>query len=99
MRHLKQTLLISALVMAMTARTSAVVPVNISTNWTGTQVIPDNNGNGVAFSFNLSGLGAVFITDVKVDLNIAGGWNGDLFAYLSHGSGYSVLLNRPGSTA
>jgi len=85
--------------MAMTARTSAVVPVNISTNWTGTQVIPDNNGNGVAFSFNLSGLGAVFITDVKVDLNIAGGWNGDLFAYLSHGSGYSVLLNRPGSTA
>jgi len=27
---------------------------------------------------------------------MSGGWNGDLYAYLRHGSGFSVLLNRPG---
>jgi len=39
------------------------------------------------------------ITNVTVDLDITGGWNGDLYAYLSHGSGFVVLLNRIGSTA
>ena len=97
--NLKQALLISALCMVMAARVSAVAPGTIiSTNWTGSQIIPDNNGSGVAFAFNLSGLGPLVITNLTVDLNIAGGWNGDLYAYLSHGSGFSVLLNRPGST-
>jgi len=36
------------------------------------------------------------ITDVNVTLNIAGGYNGDLYAYLVHDSGFVVLLNRPG---
>ena len=29
-------------------------------------------------------------------LNLTGGWNGDLYAYVVHGTGFSVLLNRPG---
>jgi hypothetical protein len=36
------------------------------------------------------------IEDVNVRLNISGGWNGDLYAYLTHGSGFTVLLNRVG---
>jgi subtilisin-like proprotein convertase family protein len=67
--------------------------------WTGSQVIPDNNASGVAFSFYLNTPTPEFVSSVSVNLNIAGGWNGDLFAYLSHGSGYSVLLNRVGRTA
>ena len=31
-------------------------------------------------------------------LNLGGGWNGDLYAYLVHSSGFAVLLNRVGST-
>ena len=29
-------------------------------------------------------------------LNLSGGWNGDLYAYLVHNSGFAVLLNRVG---
>lgn len=93
----KQILLSLAVLGAMTA--SAVVPGSISESWSGAQVIPDNNASGVAFSFNVSAGGPLIITNVEVSLQIAGGWNGDLYAYLSHGSGFSVLLNRLGRTA
>jgi hypothetical protein len=36
------------------------------------------------------------ITDVNVGLQLSGGWNGDLYAYLVHSSGFAVLLNRVG---
>lgn len=34
-----------------------------------------------------------------VTLNLSGSYNGDIYAYLSHGSGFSVLLNRTGRGA
>jgi hypothetical protein len=34
-----------------------------------------------------------------VSLSLNGGWNGDYDAFLSHGSGFAVLLNRVGRTA
>lgn len=39
------------------------------------------------------------ILEVKVTLEISGGFNGDLYGYLMHGSGFAVLLNRPGRTS
>ena len=36
------------------------------------------------------------ITDINVSLNISGGYNGDLYGYLVHSSGFSVLINRIG---
>lgn len=94
--HSKQIFLAAALSLAVTA--SAVVPGTISETWSGSQVIPDNNASGVAFTFNIATGEPLAITDVQVSLNITGGWNGDLYAYLLHGSGFSVLLNRPGRT-
>jgi subtilisin-like proprotein convertase family protein len=88
---------LAAALISATASTFAVTPITY--NWAGSQIIPDNNASGVAFSFNISAGEPLVITNVTVDLNIAGGWNGDLYAYLSHGSGFSVLLNRIGSTA
>jgi hypothetical protein len=38
------------------------------------------------------------ILDVNVTLQLNGGWNGDLYAYLVHPGGFAVLLNRPGVT-
>ena len=59
--------------------------------------IPDNNASGLAFGFTVttpfSSLDSVVVT-----LTISGGYNGDLYAYLSHGSGFAVLLNRVGVT-
>jgi hypothetical protein len=52
----------------------------------------------VATSFELSD-SAYSITSVSVTLSVSGGWNGDLYAYLSHGDGFAVLLNRSGVSA
>ena len=97
--NIKQFVLGAAILLALTAPAPALVTGTISTNWSGNQPVPDNNASGVAFSFFLNAPGPVVITDVTVDLNIAGGWDGDLYAYLSHGSGFSVLLNRVGRAA
>lgn len=78
---------------------AALTPGGLTQSWTGSQAIPDNNASGVAFNFNFSAPPEALITDVEVSLKIIGGWNGDLYAYLSHGSGFTVLLNRPGRSA
>jgi len=61
--------------------------------------IPDNNANGYQNSQQITGVQESLITDVDVKLNISGGYNGDLYVYLTHSSGFSVLLNRVGRTA
>jgi len=43
-----------------------------------------------------SGLGV--ITSLNVRLKITGEFNGDIYAYLRHANGFTVLLNRPGKT-
>jgi subtilisin-like proprotein convertase family protein len=67
-------------------------------NYTVNSVIPDNNPTGLADTRTISGSVITGITSVEVRLEISGGWNGDLYAYLMHDSGFSVLLNRPGKT-
>jgi subtilisin-like proprotein convertase family protein len=58
-------------------------------------VIPDGSLTGWSDTHTVSGLGGA-ITDVNVTLSLSGGWNGDLYAYLVHNSGFAVLLNRVG---
>jgi subtilisin-like proprotein convertase family protein len=61
--------------------------------------IPDGNPTGLSSTIDVEGLGTQ-LTDITVSLDIAGGFNGDLYAYLSHGgTGFAVLLNRVGKTA
>lgn len=85
---------LAALIMALAlANASAIV---FSTNWTVGATVPDNNPSGLADTRTVSGLTDMLITDVSVNLNLTGGWNGDLFAYLTHGSGFVVLLDRVG---
>jgi len=69
--------------------------VTLTSSWTGSQEIPDNSATGIAYNFNLSDPATV-IQNVSVTLNLSGGWNGDLYAYLSHGTETAVLLNRVG---
>lgn len=65
--------------------------------------IPDGSDLGVADSINVAFAEGHTITGLRVTLDISGGYNGDLYAYLYHESGqdigFSVLLNRPGRTA
>jgi hypothetical protein len=63
-------------------------------------VIPDGNVAGWSDTRTISGIGGDdTILDVNVRLTISGGWNGDLYGYLVHGSGFAVLLNRVGRTS
>ena len=62
------------------------------------QYIPDSPAGGVAYSFAFDDTG-LQLGSIIVTLSISGGYNGDLYASLSHGSAYAVLLNRVGASA
>jgi subtilisin-like proprotein convertase family protein len=60
--------------------------------------IPDGNPTGLSSTINVTGLGNQ-LQGITVNLDISGGLNGDLHAYLSQGTlGFAVLLNRVGKT-
>jgi len=59
-------------------------------------IIPDGGSSGRVNYYTFSGIYDYNITDVTVTLNVSGGYNGNLYAYLTHGSGTAVLLNRVG---
>jgi subtilisin-like proprotein convertase family protein len=75
---------------------AASASTTFTNTWNVSTVIPDNDDVGFTTSQNVSDTGMTQIENVTVNLNFAGGWNGDLYVYLVHGSGFSVLLNRPG---
>jgi hypothetical protein len=53
--------------------------------------IPDGNASGSAGTATASGF-LPTISDISVKLNISGGYNGDLYAYLSYGGVLVPLL-------
>src|SRR4030095_15432052 len=64
-------------------------------------VIPDGGGavNTLSRTISVTGLGNQ-LTDINVILNVSGGWNGDLHAYLRGPNGsIAILLNRVGRTS
>jgi subtilisin-like proprotein convertase family protein len=61
------------------------------------QYIPDSPAGGVAYSLGFDDTG-LQISSITVTLSISGGYDGDLYASLAHGSGYAVLLNRVGGS-
>jgi len=67
-----------------------------STNVTVNGLVPDGNPGGTASSVTLGGLSDA-IASVQVNLDITGGYNSDLYAYLVGPQGqFAVLLNRVG---
>jgi subtilisin-like proprotein convertase family protein len=60
--------------------------------------IGDGNASGVSDVRTLDSA-IMAIESLTVSLDISGEFNGDLYAYLRHDSGFSVLLNRPGRSA
>jgi subtilisin-like proprotein convertase family protein len=85
------------LALALTpARPTSAGPITQSATYSTGVVIPDNDLNGVADTETFSSP-IQSITDLQVSLNISGGYDGDFYAYLTHGStDFAVLLNRIG---
>ena len=75
----------------------AFAQTTFTTNITVNTAVPDNNPSGLASGFSLSGISGV-TSNLTVGVNLTGGYNGDLFAYLTGPGGYAVLLNRAGVT-
>jgi len=57
--------------------------------------IPDNSGIGLV-STQWVTAPIIPISGVTVQITLSGGWSGDLYAYVTHDTGFTVLLNRPG---
>jgi hypothetical protein len=86
----------SVLYLTLAGRASAA-PITLSTSFSTSLAIPDEDPVGIGDTRLISMPGAVSITGLQVSLRIDGGFNGDYYAYLRHGaSGFAVLLNRAG---
>lgn len=60
----------------------------------------DDLNSGVANTITLANTGIASITSLTVNLDLTGSptaWNGNYYAYLTHGSSLAVLLNRVGT--
>lgn len=99
MKTLPFTLFVAALLTMVNGASAALHTFNWNSGFANGGVIPDGNTTGWSDTRTISGISETVITDVNVRLNITGGYNGDFYAYLTHSSGFSVLLNRVGRTA
>jgi subtilisin-like proprotein convertase family protein len=75
---------------------TAAAVVTWTDTWSVATAIPDDDSVGYSDTRTPSFSPGMVVSKVTVTLNFSGGWNGDLYAYLSSGSGFAVLLNRPG---
>ena len=73
----------------------AQAATTLSPTFVVSTAIPDNSLLGIADTRAVTS-DIHQITRVEIALTLTGGWNGDLYAYLSHAGGFTVLLNRPG---
>lgn len=60
--------------------------------------VPDGNPAGLANNQTINST-ITTIDSVVVTLNLSGTFNGDIYAYLAHSTGFSVLLNCAGKSA
>jgi subtilisin-like proprotein convertase family protein len=74
---------------------AALFSTTYSTGFQNGGVILDGTIDGLTDTRSISGVGGP-ITDIQVTLNFSGGYNGDLYVYLLHGSEMVVLINRVG---
>ena len=88
------------LMVLLAAASPPLLQAQITETYTFTtnRVVPDGNASGLQDVRSLNSAIAQ-IASVKVRLRISGEFNGDLYGYIRHSSGFSVLLNRLGKTA
>jgi hypothetical protein len=72
--------------------------ITFSQSWSGSLGVPDNDATGASSAVTLIAPGFDRIESLTLQLELAGGWNGDLYGYLAHDGQLAVLLNRPGKS-
>jgi hypothetical protein len=95
---MKKLLLIATVLGAAFAANATFYSTNWTSGFANGGVIPDDDFSGWSDSRTLSGFPAGTVSGVAVTMNLSGGWNGDLYAYLVNSSGgFCVLLNHVGT--
>lgn len=98
MKNLIKTIGAVAVVLGMAITAQATLyTITYNSDFANGGVIPDGNVTGWSDTRTVSGISELSIADVNVVLNISGGYNGDLYGYLVHSSGFCVLLDRVGT--
>ena len=93
---MKKLLLLGTVLASLVASNATIYTTNWNSGFANAGVVPDNNFSGWSDTRSVSTMPAGTFTGLTVDLQLSGGWNGDLYAYLVHSSGFSVLLDRVG---
>lgn len=96
---MKTKLLSVAMLLGMMIQSRAAIYSAGNVNGSGTSLglaIADGNPNGVYSSIAVSGANWS-LSSLSVTLNISGGFNGDLYGYLSYNGTLVTLLNRVGT--
>ena len=88
----------ATLILSCLSANAAVYSLSYNSGFANSGVIPDANAAGWSDSRTVS-IADLSITDISVKLNVSGGYNGDLYAYLSYNGVLIPLLNRVGVAA
>ena len=94
-------LLLSATLLPAGVASAAVFSASWNSGFIAGTTIPDGSAAGWSDVRSLPIPADHVVTDVNLSISLSGGFNGDLYAYLTHPNspGVAVLLNRPGRTA
>ncbi len=93
---MKKIILLGTVLASIVAANATIYTTNWNSGFANAGVVPDNNFSGWSDSRSVSTMPAGTFVGLTVDLQLTGGWNGDLYAYLVHSTGFSVLLDRVG---
>src|SRR6185295_7276833 len=93
---MKKLLLLATVLASVVAAQAVIYTMNWNSGFANGGVVPDNNFSGWSDTRTVSTIPAGTFTGLSVALQLSGGWNGDLYAYLVHDSGFSVLLDHVG---
>ncbi|WP_309385875.1 hypothetical protein [Cerasicoccus frondis] len=80
------------------AALGALSATPFSETYTLGQVIPDNSPTGFSDTQFIDAPSITSIETLEIELVLSGGWIGDLYGYVQHDSGFTVLVNRLGRT-
>lgn len=88
---------VGVIVMTTFAASAVIYSTNWNTGFANGGLVLDDNYSGWSDTRTVSTMPQGALQGVAVTLQLASGWTGDLYAYLVHGSGFSVLLNQVGT--
>ncbi len=95
--NMKKTLSFLTLLASILAANATLYTTNWNSGFANGGVVPDGSFSGWSDSRTIGVAPAGTITSVALNLVVTGGWNGDLYAYLVNGTGFTVLLDHIGT--